>query len=86
MWPATILNGELWQRQPAMLMVHRRDVYAAWRLADYSPIKHHEELHKSVTAYAWVQERMRNGGLPLYLSPKVQDELALTSQVSMHSK
>ena len=84
-----ILNGELWQRQPAMLMAHRRDVYAAWRLADESladTIKHHEELHKSVTAYAWVQERMRNGAPSLYLLPKVQDELALTSQVSMHSK
>ena len=84
-----ILNGELWQRQPAMLMAHRQDVYAAWRLADESladTINHHEELQKSVTAYAWVQERVRNGGPPLYLSPKVQDELSLTSQVSMHSK
>ena len=71
-----IFNGELWQRQPAMLMEHRRDVYAAWHLADESladTIKHHKEL-------------MRNGGPPLYLSPKVQDELALTPQVSMHSK
>ena len=50
--------GELWQRQPAMLMVHRQDVYAAWRLADESladTINHHEELQKLVTAYAWVQ-------------------------------
>ena len=84
-----ILKRELWQRQTAMLMAHRRDVHAAWRLADESladTINHHEELQKSVTAYAWVQERVQNGGPPLYLSPKVQDKLALTSQVSMHSK
>ena len=31
-----ILNRELWQHQPTMLMVHRQDVYTAWRLADES--------------------------------------------------
>ena len=31
-----ILNRELWQHQPTMLMAHRQDVYAAWRLADES--------------------------------------------------
>ena len=84
-----ILNGELWQRQPAMLMAHRQDIYAAWHLADESladTIKHHKELHMSVTAYASFQERVRNGGPPLCLSPKVQVEFALISQVSMHSK
>ena len=89
MWPAIILNGELWQHQPAMLMEHPQDVYAAWCLADESladTINHPEELQKLVMAYAWVQEQVRNGGPPLYLSPKVQDELALTSQVLMHSK
>jgi hypothetical protein len=53
------LNGELWQRQPAMLMASRRDVYAAWRFADESladTVSHHEELQRSVAAYACVQE------------------------------
>ena len=55
-----ILNRELWQRQPAMLMVHRRDIYAAWRLADESladTINHHEELQKSGMVYAWASTK-----------------------------
>jgi hypothetical protein len=46
-----ILNGELWQRQPAMLMAHRRDMYAAWCLADESladTVSHHDELSDGV--------------------------------------
>ena len=69
-----ILNGELWQRQLAMVMAHCENVYAVWRLADKSladTITTKNFRSQCMMAYAWVQERVQNGGPPLYLSLKV---------------
>lgn len=76
-----ILDGELWMREPAVLMRARPELNVCWKQArgDLATVpSFYEPLRRSVMAFEWFRESKPVTVLPL----TVQTELSIAAQVS----
>ena len=85
-----ILDGDLWERYPSVLLGYKADLQAALfhqeeeskrrmlkDLPTYSPY-----LQRAISAHNWSKKILSDGSPKLLLPPTAQVELAMASQVS----
>ena len=80
-----VLDGELWQRSPSSLAIHRPAVAEALRLSRTSTEVERINFYirRCVLAYTYAAKRKAEGLPPLLLPPTVLYELRFATQVSV---